>query len=89
MQLMREHLSKLRILRWLEAWKKLKESFEGTQAVKGAKAYILKEKFASFKMKEDDVTPLVLRVYLAPRFRPKKNFRNEFLEIFLFKTHVK
>ena len=25
------------------------------------------------------VTPLVLRVYLAPRFRPKKNFRNEFL----------
>ena len=33
-----------------EAWKKLEESFEGTQAVKGAKAYILKEKFASFKM---------------------------------------
>ena len=26
-----------------EAWKKLEESFEGTQAVKGAKAYILKE----------------------------------------------
>ena len=25
-----------------EAWKKLEESFEGTQAVKGAKAYILK-----------------------------------------------
>ena len=37
-----------------EAWKKLKESFEGTQAVKGAKAYILKEKFASFKLKEDE-----------------------------------
>ena len=37
-----------------EAWKKLEESFEGTQAVKGAKAYILKEKFASFKMKEDE-----------------------------------
>ena len=36
-----------------EAWKKLEESFEGTQAMKGAKAYILKEKFASFKMKED------------------------------------
>ena len=34
--------------------KKLEESFEGTQAVKGAKAYILKEKFASFKMKEDE-----------------------------------
>ena len=37
-----------------EAWKKLEESFEGTQAVKGAKAYILKEKFASFKMKNDE-----------------------------------
>ena len=37
-----------------EAWKKLEESFDGTQAMKGAKAYILKEKFASFKMKEDE-----------------------------------
>jgi hypothetical protein len=37
-----------------DAWKKLKESFEDTQVVKGAKAYILKEKFASFKMKEDE-----------------------------------
>ena len=37
-----------------EAWKKLEESFEGTKAMKGAKAYILKEKFASFKMKEDE-----------------------------------
>ena len=37
-----------------EAWKKLEESFKGTQAVKGAKAYILKEKFTSFKMKEDE-----------------------------------
>ena len=36
------------------AWKKLEESFVGTQAVKDAKAYILKEKFASFKMKEDE-----------------------------------
>jgi hypothetical protein len=34
-----------------DAWKKLKESFEDTQVVKGAKAYILKEKF---KMKEDE-----------------------------------
>ena len=40
-----------------EAWKKLEESFEGTQAMKGAKAYILKEKFASFKMKEDESVP--------------------------------
>ena len=39
-----------------EVWKKL-ESFEGTQAMKGAKAYILKEKFASFKMKKDESVP--------------------------------
>ena len=31
--------------------------WKGTQAVKGAKAYILKEKFASFKMKEDESVP--------------------------------
>ena len=37
-----------------EAWRKLEESFEGTQVVNGAKAYILKEKFASFKMKDDE-----------------------------------
>jgi hypothetical protein len=37
-----------------EVWKKLEESFEGTKAIKGANAYILKEKFASFKMKEDE-----------------------------------
>jgi hypothetical protein len=37
-----------------EAWKKLEQSFEGTKAIKGAKAYILMEKFASFKMKEDE-----------------------------------
>ena len=30
----------------------MEDSFEDTQAMKGAKAYILKEKFASFKMKE-------------------------------------
>ena len=41
----------------LSAWKKLEESFEGTHAVKGAKAYILKEKFASFKMKADKSVP--------------------------------
>ena len=43
-----------------EAWKKLEESFEGTKAIKGAKAYILKEKFASFKMKEDESVPDML-----------------------------
>jgi hypothetical protein len=40
-----------------EAWKKLKKSFEGTQAMKGVKAYVLKEKFASFKMKDDKSVP--------------------------------
>ena len=35
----------------------MEESSEGTQAIKGAKAYILKEKFASFKMKEDESVP--------------------------------
>ena len=35
----------------------MEESFEGTKAIKGAKAYILKEKFASFKMKEDESVP--------------------------------
>ena len=40
-----------------EAWKKLEESFKGTKAIKGAKAYILKEKFSSFKMKEDESVP--------------------------------
>jgi hypothetical protein len=40
-----------------EAWKKLEESFEGTKAIKDAKAYILKEKFANFKMKEDESVP--------------------------------
>jgi hypothetical protein len=35
----------------------LEKSFEGTQAMKGAKAYILKEKFTSFKMKDDESMP--------------------------------
>jgi hypothetical protein len=37
-----------------EAWKKLEESFEGIQAMKVAKTYILMKKFAMFKMKEDE-----------------------------------
>ena len=32
----------------------MEESFEGTQAMKVVKLYILKEKFASFKIKEDE-----------------------------------
>jgi hypothetical protein len=35
----------------------LEESFEGTQVMKGAKAYILKEKFASCKTNEDESMP--------------------------------
>ena len=35
----------------------MEKSFEGTKEMKGAKAYILKEKFASFKMKEDKSVP--------------------------------
>ena len=54
----REHLSKSKILRELmRHGRNLEESFEGTQAVKGAKAYILKEKFTSFKMKDDESVP--------------------------------
>ena len=45
-----------------EAWKKLEKSFEGTQAVKGAKAYILKEKFASFNMEDESVPDMVHRL---------------------------
>jgi hypothetical protein len=41
-----------------EAWKKLEESFEGTKSIKDVKAYVLKEKFASFKMKEDESVPV-------------------------------
>ena len=48
-----------------EAWNKLEESFEGTQAMKGAKAYILKEKFASFKMKEDESMRVCRRCFIG------------------------
>jgi hypothetical protein len=37
-----------------DAWKKLEELYEDTQAVKSAKAYIFKEKFTSFKTKKDE-----------------------------------
>lgn len=40
-----------------DVWVKLEESFEGTKRVKTAKAYILQEKFASFKMQEDESVP--------------------------------
>ena len=37
-----------------DAWAKLEESFVGTEGIKTAKAYILQEKLASFKVKEDE-----------------------------------
>ena len=40
----------------------MEESFEGTQAIKGAKAYILKEKFASFKMEDESVPEIFHRL---------------------------
>ena len=35
----------------------MEESFKGTKAIKGAKAYNLKKKFGSFKMKKDESVP--------------------------------
>jgi hypothetical protein len=37
-----------------EAWAKLEESFEGTASVKSVRAYMLQERFSSFKMKVDE-----------------------------------
>jgi hypothetical protein len=70
-----------------EAWKKFEESFEGTKAIKGAKAYILKEKFASFKMKEDESMPNMFHRMEVPVNDLKalgekvedKNFSHKFL----------
>ena len=55
MQLIRKHFEQIKNIEMAqEACKKLEESFEGTKPMKGAKAYILKQKFASFKMKKDE-----------------------------------
>ena len=70
-----------------EAWKKMEESFESTQAVKGAKAYILKEKFASFKIKEDEnVSEMFIRIHVLVNDlkalgeeEKDKNFSHKFL----------
>jgi hypothetical protein len=37
-----------------DAWAKLEEIYEGTEGTKTVKAYILQEKFSSFKMQEDE-----------------------------------
>ena len=49
-----------------EAWKKLEESFEGTQVMKGANAYIIKEKFASFKMQASSVVARIILLFNVP-----------------------
>ena len=36
-----------------DAWAKLEKTFKGTKGTKTAKAYILQEKFSSFKTQED------------------------------------
>jgi hypothetical protein len=70
-----------------EAWKKLEESFKGTKVIKGAKAYILKEKFASFKIKKDESVPnmfhqmevLVIDLKALGEKVEDKNFSHKFL----------
>jgi hypothetical protein len=37
-----------------EVWTRLKETYEGTSMIKSAKLYMLKDNFASFKMKDDE-----------------------------------
>jgi hypothetical protein len=40
-----------------DVWTRLEESYDGIKAVKGAKLYMLKDKYTSFKMKEDETIP--------------------------------
>jgi hypothetical protein len=40
-----------------EVLTRLKKTYEGTSTVKSAKLYMLKDKFASFKMKNDESIP--------------------------------
>jgi hypothetical protein len=40
-----------------EVWTRLEETYEGTSTVKSAKLYMLKDKFTSFKMKDDESIP--------------------------------
>jgi hypothetical protein len=40
-----------------EVWTRLEETYEGTSTVKSVKLYMLKDKFASFKMKDDESIP--------------------------------
>ena len=40
-----------------DVWARLEESYEGAKAVKRAKLYMLKDKYTSFKVKEDETIP--------------------------------
>jgi hypothetical protein len=40
-----------------EVWTRLEETYEGTSTVKSAKLYMLKDKFSTFKMKDDESIP--------------------------------
>jgi hypothetical protein len=40
-----------------DAWAKLEKTYEGTEGTKTTKAYILQEKFSSFKMEKDESVP--------------------------------
>jgi aromatic ring-opening dioxygenase LigB subunit len=40
-----------------ELWIRLEETYEGTSTVKSAKLYMLKGKFSTFKMKDDESIP--------------------------------
>jgi hypothetical protein len=40
-----------------EVWTRLEETYEGTSIVKSAKLYMLKDKFSTFKMKDDESVP--------------------------------
>jgi hypothetical protein len=43
-----------------EVWARLEETYEGTSTVKSAKLYMLKDKFSTFKMKDDESIPEML-----------------------------
>jgi hypothetical protein len=40
-----------------EVWARLEETYEGTSMVKSTKLYMLKDKFSTFKMKDDELIP--------------------------------
>jgi hypothetical protein len=40
-----------------KVWTRLEKTYEGTSTVKSAKLYMLKDKFANFKMKDDEFIP--------------------------------